>query len=118
MRQALATLAPLALLAPLLAVAACSPLVGTWRGEKADADSPVTFGTVSFAGDGTFTCTATYTEPGGQPFTRTASGFWSTFADDQVIVGRRKYRYAVAGKTVIFTDPETNRSMILSRIAH
>ena len=116
MRKALAALT--ASVASLLVMAACSPLVGTWRGEKADADSPVTFGTVSFAGDGTFTCTASYTEPGGQSVTRTASGFWSTCADDQVIVGRRKYRYAVTGRTVIFTDPETNRSMILSRIAH
>ncbi len=116
MRKALAALT--ASVAWLLVTAACSPLVGTWRGEKADADSPVTLGTVSFTGDGTFTSTATYTGSDGRSVTRTASGFWSTCADDQVIVGRRKYRYAVTGRTVIFTDPETNRSMILSRIAH
>jgi len=98
------------------ALAACSPLVGTWRGEQAASASPIVFGTVTFAPDGSYSASATYTEPGGQPVLRTMSGLWHEFEYDQVLVGRRKYRYAIAGETVIFTDPVSDRSIILTRV--
>jgi len=106
----------LAVALSFLALPACSPLVGTWRGEQAASDSPVVFGTVTFAPDGSYSAMATYTEPGGSPVQRTMSGLWHTFEHDQVLVGRRKYRYAIAGKTVIFTDPVSDRSIILTRV--
>lgn len=109
----LRTVAALALV-PFLSACA-SPIVGTWQGQAPAADAPLTFGRVSFVGDGTFTADATYTV-NGEPKNRVQSGVWNEKGDTVTIDGSRSYRFSRTGETLTFTDPKTGRSMSLTRV--
>jgi hypothetical protein len=105
-----------AALAALTVLSACSsPIVGTWQGQAPAADAPLTFGRVSFVGDGTFTADATYTA-NGEAKNRVQSGVWSEKGDTVTIDGGREYRFSREGETLTFTDPKTGRSMSLTRV--
>ena len=98
-----------------LLTACASPIVGTWQGQAPAADAPLTFGRVSFVGDGTFTADATYTA-NGEAKNRVQSGVWSEKGDTVTIDGGREYRFSREGETLTFTDPKTGRSMSLTRV--
>jgi hypothetical protein len=108
--------APLAAVALSSLLSACaSPIVGTWQGQAPAADAPLTFGRVSFVGDGTFTADASYAAD-GQVQNRVQSGVWSAKGESVTIDGSREYRFRREGDTLTFTDPKTGRSMSLTRV--
>ena len=115
MRRLLNTTTLLASLASLSLLTSCaSPMTGTWQGRGDAAERPFSFGSVTFAGDGTFTAEAKYGDT-----IRAVSGTWSMTGDTVMLSGEpfgaRNYVVKEAKDTLIFTDPETGKSMTLDR---
>ncbi len=84
-------------------------LAGTWQGRAADA-RPFTFGSVTFAGDGTYTAEAKYGDT-----TRVQTGRFAVTGDGVVLDGNRTYDLDFEGDAVIFTDPTSGNEMTLDR---
>ncbi len=108
----LQTTAALALLTLLTACA--SPIAGTWQGRGASAERPFSFGSVTFAADGTYTAEARYADS-----TRAVSGTWSMTGDTIILYGEpfgeRSYSVVETKDTLVFTDPTSGKSMTLDR---
>jgi hypothetical protein len=94
--------------------ACASPIAGTWQGRAATGERPFSFGSVTFAGDGTYTAEAKYGDS-----TRAVSGTWVLTGDTIMMYGEpfgeRTYTVEDTPKTLVFTDPESGRSMTLDR---
>lgn len=106
---------PLLATLAVLALSACStPIAGTWQGRAATEERPFSFGSVTFAADGTYTAEARYGEG-----TRAVSGTWSMTGDTVILYGEpfgeRTYTVEESADTLIFTDPKTGGSMTLDR---
>ncbi len=115
MHRPLTAIALLAALATISMVAGCvSPIAGTWQGRGDAVERPFSFGSVTFAGDGTFTAEATYGEK-----TRAVSGTWSLTGDIIMLYGEpfgeRSYNVKEEKNMLVFTDPKTGKSMTLDR---
>ncbi|MCH2161946.1 MAG: hypothetical protein MK085_08750 [Phycisphaerales bacterium] len=95
----------------LLAGCSSNSLVGTWQGRGDTAERPFTFGSVTFAPDGTYTAEAKYGDT-----TRVQTGRYTeqpgTVTLDDV---ERTYDLDFEQDAVIFTDPGTGKSMTLDR---
>ena len=89
---------------------ASNSLVGTWQGRGDAAERPFTFGSVTFAPDGTYTAEAKYGEK-----TRVQTGRYVVTTDGLVLDGTRTYDLDFEGDTVAFTDPTSGNSMVLDR---
>ena len=105
----------LASFAALAMLASCAgPFSGTWQGRAIDAERPFSFGSVTFAPDGTYTAEARYGDE-----TRAVSGTWSMSGDLILLYGElfgeRTYRVDETERTLVFTDPESGGSMTLDR---
>ncbi len=85
-------------------------LEGTWQGRAAADERPFTFGSVTFAGDGTYTAEAKYGDT-----TRVQTGRFVVTDDGVVLDGTRTYDLGFENEAVIFTDPTTGNSMTLDR---
>ena len=97
----------------LLACCAQAPssLVGTWEGRGDTAERPFTFGTVTFAPDGTYTAEAKYGEK-----IRVQTGRYTETASTVTLKDvDRSYDLTFSGDTVVFTDPVTGKAMTLDR---
>jgi hypothetical protein len=98
----------------MLLTACASPIGGTWQGRAASDEQPFSFGSVTFAGDGTYTAEAKYGDS-----TRAVSGTWVLTGDTIMMYGEpfgeRTYTVEDTPKTLVFTDPESGRSMTLDR---
>ena len=104
----------LSVLALALGGCAASGPVGTWSGRDSDANTPFSFGSVSFVGDNTFTAEARY---GGT--TRVQSGTWSTTGNQLHLTSgntKREYTYTTDGKVLTVTEPKSGRSIALDRM--
>jgi hypothetical protein len=88
-------------------------LSGTWQG-RAENDRPFTFGSVTFAGDGTYTAEAKYGDK-----TRVQSGRFVVTENGVVLdpgtATARTYDLNFAEGTVTFTDPISGNAMTLDR---
>lgn len=96
-------------------LAACAtPLSGTWQGRAGDEERPFSFGSVTFAPDGTYTAEARYGDN-----TRAVSGTWSMSGDMMLLYGepfgQRSYSVTETEDTLVFTDPNSGGSMTLDR---
>lgn len=106
-----------AVAATMLAGCAAKPsnkaLSGTWQG-RADDTRPFTFGSVTFAPDGTYTAEAKYGET-----TRVQTGRFVVTAEGVVLdpgsETARTYDLAFDKGTVTFTDPTSGNAMTLDR---
>ena len=101
----------------ILMLAGCTsaPIVGTWTGRDSSAQTPFTFGSVSFVGDHTFTAEARYS---GE--TRVQSGSWETEGNNLSLQSgetQRAYTYAIDGNALVVTDPKSGHSITLDRMA-
>ena len=98
----------------MLLTACASPLAGTWQGRAASDERPFSFGSVTFAGDGTYTAEARYADS-----TRAVSGTWSMSGDTIIMYGEpfgeRTYTVEETKDTLVFTDPVSGKSMTLDR---
>jgi uncharacterized lipoprotein NlpE involved in copper resistance len=99
----------------LLALGGCASnsVVGTWTG-RGGTGSDLSFGSVSFVGDQTFTAEARY---GGQ--TRVQSGTWSATGDRLTLMSdgtQREYGYKVSDDELVVTDGGSNASITLDRL--
>ena len=109
-----ACLVAIALAMPL--VTACTnsasnrQIAGTWEGRGDQAERPFTFGSVTFAEDGTYTAEAKYGDK-----TRVQTGRYVVTDDGLVLDGTRTYDLDFTAETVLFTDPTTGNSMVLDR---
>jgi len=83
---------------------------GTWQGRAAADERPFTFGSVTFAGDGTYTAEAKYGDK-----TRVQTGRFVVTDEGVVLDGTRTYDLGFEEEAVIFTDPTTGNSMTLDR---
>lgn len=115
MRRLLFASTLFASLASLSLLASCaSPIAGTWQGRGDTAERPFSFGSVTFAGDGTFTAEAKYGDT-----TRAVSGTWSLTGGTIMLYGEpfgeRSYTVKEDKNTLVFTDPKTGKSMTLDR---
>ena len=84
-------------------------LAGTWQG-RADDARPFTFGSVTFANDGTYTAEAKYGDT-----IRVQTGRFVITDDGVVLDGSRTYDLDFEGDAVIFTDPTSGNEMTLDR---
>jgi hypothetical protein len=88
-------------------------LSGTWQG-RAENDRPFTFGSVTFAGDGTYTAEAKYGDK-----TRVQTGRFVVTENGVVLdpdtATARTYDLNFAEGTVTFTDPISGNAMTLDR---
>lgn len=98
-----------ATLAGCAATSGNDSLAGTWQG-RADDARPFTFGSVTFAGDGTYTAEAKYGDT-----TRVQTGRFVVTDDGVVLDGSRTYDLDFKGDAVIFTDPTSGNEMTLDR---
>ena len=99
----------------IVMLSACAtPLSGTWQGRTADEARPFSFGSVTFAPDGTYTAEARYGDS-----TRAVSGTWSMTGDALLLYGepfgQRSYTVEETKETLVFTDPNSGGSMTLDR---
>ena len=98
----------------MLLTACASPIGGTWQGRATTDEQPFSFGSVTFAGDGTYTAEARYADS-----TRAVSGTWSMTGDTIIMYGEpfgeRTYTVKDSKDTLIFTDPSSGKSMTLDR---
>lgn len=85
-------------------------IAGTWEGRAEPGERPFTFGSVTFAADGTYTAEAKYGEK-----TRVQTGRYVVTTDGLVLDGTRTYDLDFEGDTVAFTDPTSGNSMVLDR---
>lgn len=102
------------LLTVVLGGCASSGVVGTWKGRGSEAQSPFTFGSVSFVGDKTFTAEARYSGD-----VRVQSGTWSTKGDQLMLTAdktQRNYTFKVHDNSLVVTDPKSGNSITLDRI--
>ena len=100
-------------LTTLVLAGGCSSnsLVGTWQGRGDSAERSFTFGSVTFAPDGTYTAEAKYGDTARvQTGHYTEEGGTVTLDDVQ-----RSYVLGHEVDAVVFTDPETGKSMTLDR---
>lgn len=88
-------------------------LAGTWQG-RADDARPFTFGSVTFAPDGTYTAEAKYADT-----TRVQTGRFVVTAEGVVLDPgadtSRTYDLSFEKNAVIFTDPVSGNAMTLDR---
>ena len=115
MHRSFTATAFLTALAALSMVAGCvSPIAGTWQGRGDAVERPFSFGSVTFAGDGTFTAEARYGDT-----TRAVSGTWTMTGDIIMLYGEpfgeRSYNVQEDKDMLVFTDPTTGKSMTLDR---
>jgi hypothetical protein len=98
----------------MMLTACASPIAGTWQGRAVTDDRKFSFGSVTFAGDGTYTAEAKYSESN-----RAVSGTWSMSGDTMIMYGEpfgeRTYTVEETKGTLIFTDPTSGKSMTLDR---
>ena len=98
----------------MLLAACASPIAGTWQGRASTDERPFSFGSVTFAADGTYTAEARYADS-----TRAVSGTWSMTGDTIIMYGEpfgeRSYTVDESEDVLIFTDPSSGRSMTLDR---
>ena len=100
-----------AALSLLLTGCASNSLVGTWQGRGDTAERPFTFGSVTFAPDGTYTAEAKYGEK-----TRVQTGRYTETKDAVTLNDvNRSYDLDFNNGVVVFTDPSTGKSMTLDR---
>ena len=108
------TTATLLVTLSLLAGCASSGVSGTWQGRGSTAERPFSFGSVTFAPDGTYTAEAKYGDT-----TRAVSGTWSITGDTMMLYGEpfgeRTYTVKHQKDTLVFTDPKSGGSMTLDR---
>ena len=83
---------------------------GTWQGRADTEERPFTFGSVTFAGDGTYTAEAKYGDK-----IRVQTGRYLTTEDGLILDGTRSYDLGFEEEAVIFTDPATGNTMTLDR---
>lgn len=105
------------LVSTLLCLPGCSApdgVSGTWQGRGALEERPFSFGSVTFAPDGTYTAEARYGNT-----TRAVSGTWSMTGDTMLLYGEpfgeRTYTVEKQKDALVFTDPESGGSMTLDR---
>lgn len=84
-------------------------IAGTWQG-RADDSRPFTFGSVTFAGDGTYTAEAKYGDT-----TRVQTGRFVVTDDGLVLDDSRTYDLTFEEDSVVFTDPTSGNAMTLDR---
>ncbi len=106
---------PLLALLTALPLAACSstPIAGTWTGRGTAATPALSFGSVSFVGDNTFTAEAKYDGK-----TRVSNGVWSVAGDRLTLTSgdtTRVYTYSMVNGSLIVTDPASGHSTTLDR---
>ena len=90
---------------------ASNSLVGTWQGRGDAAERPFTFGSVTFAPDGTYTAEAKYGEK-----TRVQTGRYTETKNAVTLNDvKRSYNLDFKNSEVVFTDPSTGKSMTLDR---
>jgi hypothetical protein len=107
------TLARLACLPISLVLAGCASnsLVGTWQGRGATDERPFTFGSVTFAPDGTYTAEASYDQT-----TRVQTGRYVQRTGQVMFKDvDRAYDLEFDDDSVVFTDPASGKSMTLDR---
>ena len=85
-------------------------LEGTWQGRADTEERPFTFGSVTFAGDGTYTAEAKYGDK-----IRVQTGRYTTTEEGLILDGTRIYDLGFEEEAVIFTDPGIGNSMTLDR---
>ena len=101
----------IAALSLLFTGCASNSLVGTWQGRGDTAERPFTFGSVTFAPDGTYTAEAKYGEK-----TRVQTGRYSETSDSVTLDDvKRSYDLSFDKDAVVFTDPSSGKSMTLDR---
>ncbi len=83
---------------------------GTWQGRANTEERPFTFGSVTFAGDGTYTAEAKYGDK-----IRVQTGRYTTTDEGLILDGTRSYDLGFEEEAVIFTDPATGNTMTLDR---
>lgn len=105
----LATLA-LAMLGGCSAKNSNQAVEGTWQGRADTEERPFTFGSVTFAGDGTYTAEAKYGDK-----IRVQTGRYMTTEDGLILDGTRSYDLGFEEEAVVFTDPATGNTMTLDR---
>lgn len=103
------------LLVALTLLAGCaSGVAGTWQGRDSTTERPFSFGSVTFAPDGTYTAEAKYGDT-----TRAVSGTWSMTGKTMMLYGEpfgeRTYTIEHQKDMLVFTDPKTGGSMTLDR---
>lgn len=84
-------------------------LAGTWQG-RAEDQRPFSFGSVTFAQDGTYTAEARYGDT-----TRVQSGNFEVTEEGVILDESRTYDLTFEAEAVIFTDPVTGNTMTLDR---
>ena len=90
---------------------ASNSLVGTWQGRGDSAERPFTFGSVTFAPDGTYTAEAKYGEK-----TRVQTGHYDERSGTVTLEDvDRTYDLSFESDAVVFTDPVSGKSMTLDR---
>ena len=98
----------------LLAGCASSGVSGTWQGRGAESERPFSFGSVTFAPDGTYTAEARYGDT-----TRAVSGTWSMTGNTMILYGEpfgeRTYTVDQEKDMLVFTDPQSGGKMTLDR---
>lgn len=95
----------------LSAGCASNSLVGTWQGRGDAAERPFTFGSVTFAPDGTYTAEAKYGDK-----TRVQTGHYNEEVGTVTLEDvNRTYDLDFDRDAVVFTDPATGKSMTLDR---
>ena len=101
----------IATLSLLLTGCASKSLVGTWQGRGDAVERPFTFGSVTFAPDGTYTAEAKYGEK-----TRVQTGHYSETSDTVTLNDvKRTYDLSFEKNAVVFTDPTSGKSMTLDK---
>ncbi len=85
-------------------------IAGTWEGRGDESERPFTFGSVTFANDGTYTAEAKYGDK-----TRVQTGRYVVTDDGLVLDGTRTYDLDFTDESVRFTDPTTGNAMMLDR---
>ena len=102
------------LLATSMLTACASSISGTWQGRGDTGERPFSFGSVTFAPDGTYTAEAKYADN-----TRAVSGTWSMTGDTIILYGEpfgeRTYEVRQDEDSLVFTDPSTGGSMTLDK---
>ena len=120
MRPTCTALISLSLLASIALIGCASGpgIGGTWQGRAAAGERPFSFGAVTFANDGTYTAEAIYAID-GENTTRAVSGTWSMTGEVMILEGEpygtRTYNVDAACGTLVFTDPDSGKSMTLDR---